>query len=235
MYKTTNFGRYWSIYYLAGIVMNNIDMFNRNILTIGINTSIYCFINGGLSLFYNLNLNNDTISMLYYISSTELLVLTVNNTRLFYVNIFNNFATTITTAYNIASIVYIKNRRALISLYNNSYMMERLQHLPVMNINKTMLSSNDTYEMYINYENTDSQIFNLTTKYADVRMNGKSIKYDKEILIFLSKECDKCKYYDNNIYPKIENSFKNKCKLRKIYYQDNKNMFKELFLYHGTT
>ncbi len=114
----------------------------------------------------------------YEISGKDINVGIINGIR----RIAKKFIPTI--GFNINNIEIINNTS---NVYNNSYMSERLQHLPVLNMNKKLLTPTDTYEMYIDYENTDTKIYNLTTKQAQCQFNGKPIKYDKEILIIKMK------------------------------------------------
>ena len=128
LYKTNNYGKYWSRFLNIGNTLYNIKIFDRNNLSIGLNTNIISLLDGGLTTYLNLNLANGTINFIYYISSTELLVVT-NNGSLYYINVFFNTNTLITSSYSPSCIIYIKNKKVLISLHGNQYMILNIDNL----------------------------------------------------------------------------------------------------------
>jgi hypothetical protein len=108
----------------------------------------------------------------YIFGGTDMNIKIINGIR----RIMKKFIPTL--AFNKKNITIIENTSIA---YNNSYMIDRLSQLPVI-LPNIKLDENPIYEMYIDYENKED-MYNLTTNNAEVKLNGKSVKYDKEILL----------------------------------------------------
>jgi thiol-disulfide isomerase/thioredoxin len=118
--------------------------------------------------------------------------------------------------------------------YDNSMYFMVIPEVNNDNIKKTIKDIKDFNEKKkmdtkLNSETDFKNIMNLYSSiaYNDTDKNTNKNSDDTELLIFLSKKCDTCKDYEKNIYPKIEKEFLNKCKLRKLYYEDNKKIFED--------
>jgi thiol-disulfide isomerase/thioredoxin len=76
---------------------------------------------------------------------------------------------------------------------------------------------------YINVENIKSTIEKLNKE------GFSNIDNNIELLVFLTKTCPHCVIYDNQIHKNLENKLKNKCKIRKIYVDNDKDKLFEKY------
>jgi len=129
----------------------------------------------------------------------------------------------------------IKNVPQAFVKYNNSMYYKVAPEINNDNIRKTIkdIKDYDNRKKINNKLNDETDYRKIMDLYTSIAYENKNKNDDlTELLIFLSNKCDTCKDYEKNIYPKLEKAFLNKCKLKKIYYEDNKNLFKEYGVGH---
>ncbi len=96
-------------------------------------------------------------------------------------------------------------------------------------------NKNEKINGSISIENIKNTIEKLNKNVEGFRNNDKNVEgfinSDKnvELLVFLTKTCPHCVRYDNQIHMNLENKLKNRCRIRKIYADNDKDKLFEKY------
>ena len=94
--------------------------------------------------------------------------------------------------------------------------------------NLQKLLSNNELKKHLN----KTDLNNMTRMLEKLNKNIEGFRNNDEnmeLLVFLTKTCPYCVKYDNQIHKNLENKLKNRCKIRKIYADNDKDKLFEKY------
>jgi thiol-disulfide isomerase/thioredoxin len=113
----------------------------------------------------------------------------------------------------------------------NLFIKHNIEYVPqVMIVHE---NKNEKIDGDISIENIKNTIKNLETMegFRNINKNTEGFRNSNkvELLVFLTKTCPHCVRYDNNMHMNLEKQLRNRCRIRKIYAEDDKDRLFEKY------